>query len=56
MRKCSSCKKILRKVKKITKISLVHTNGKKECNCRYFPSSGPGKTNILLINSATVPM
>jgi hypothetical protein len=32
VRKYPSCKKILREVKKVMKISLVHTNGKKECS------------------------
>jgi hypothetical protein len=32
VRKCPSCKKILKEVKKIMKISFVNTNGKKQCS------------------------
>ena len=32
VRKYSSCKKILREVRKVMKISLVYTNEKKECS------------------------
>jgi hypothetical protein len=32
VRKYPSYKKILREVKKVMKISLVHTNGKKKCS------------------------
>jgi hypothetical protein len=34
VRNYPSCKKILREVKKVIKISLVHTNGKKECSTK----------------------
>jgi hypothetical protein len=34
VRKYPSYKKILREVKKVMKISLVHTNGKKECSTK----------------------